>query len=407
MTGEQRTAIRLAIDRARRNQIKRLRFAYPRGYCKGCGINRAEYAPGCGTCRERRRMRTKRTLEVAGKGRRRPLLPHAGGDHYPNPHPPWTRFQQPAVQTHHALRPVTTLELTERDLTKQVRELAALFGWRRYHTWLSQHSTAGFPDECLVRPPRVVFAELKRETGKLTPAQAEWLDDLADCGLEVYLWRPSMIDDIASCLACERPRTRPGAWHTSAATHRPQTPSRRTHAKPSSSRLKNPAKRGNLKPMGRIGWQSGVDAARARMKRLDPGGFNTQGTGAWDKFFNTVTTLVTDHDAAYTTPPKPPDRPKPVEPVYVRVAPRVAYKAGGSDARYCTVNQPGVRPDPTGSPGHKTDESGATYDENGLCKNGRRSDGPAVTSALEIDGRAYCDLPRIGDPTKNTGSWAI
>ena len=48
----------------------------------------------------------------------------------------------------------------------------------------------------------------------------------------------------------------------------------------------------------------------------------------------------------------------------------------------------------------------ANYDMNGLCLGGR-SDGPALTSALEIDGRPYCSLPTTGDPTKNTGSWAI
>jgi hypothetical protein len=42
-------------------------------------------------------------------------------------------------------------------------------GWRRYHTWLAKHSPAGFPDEVLVRPPRLVFAELKAEAGRLKP----------------------------------------------------------------------------------------------------------------------------------------------------------------------------------------------------------------------------------------------
>jgi hypothetical protein len=99
----------------------------------------------------------------------------------------------------------------------------------------------------------------------------------------------------------------------------------------------------------------------------------------------------------------PPVTPDPPPVVYKKVAPRVAYKAGGSDARYCCVNQPGV----TRLGGGWTDESGATYDDNGLCVNGLRSDAPALTSALEIDGRDYCSLPTTGDPTKNTGSWAI
>jgi hypothetical protein len=94
-------------------------------------------------------------------------------------------------------------------------------------------------------------------------------------------------------------------------------------------------------------------------------------------------------------------------PAYKKVAPRVAFKQGGSDARFCTVGQPGVVQEGGAPPGHTIDESGATYDENGLCKNGLRSDGPALTGAREINGRPYCELPTMGDPTKNTGSWQI
>ena len=157
--------------------------------------------------------------------------------------------------------------------------------------------------------------------------------------------------------------------------------------------------------MEKIGYQSGIKAAIARLRKLDPGGTNAQGTGAWDKLERTLSILAADHDAQIPDPPPPPPPPPP--PTYVKVAPRVAFKANGSDARYCTVGQPGVVPDPNAPPGHTVDEHGATYDDNGLCKNGKRSDGPAVTSAREIDGRPYCSLPTMGDPTKNTGSWAI
>ena len=109
--------------------------------------------------------------------------------------------------------------VNERDFTTQIRDLARLLGWARYHTWLSQHSPAGFPDEILVRPPRIVFAELKTDTGKPTPMQTEWLDQLAACHLEVFLWRPHMIDEIAAYLTPhKRPRPPfapwpgPGVW---------------------------------------------------------------------------------------------------------------------------------------------------------------------------------------------------
>lgn len=104
--------------------------------------------------------------------------------------------------------------LTERDFTTQIRELATLLHWRRYHTWLAKHSPAGFPDEVLVRPPRLIFAELKTDVGKVSPAQAEWLDDLAKLpNVEVYVWRPAMFDEILICLQAATIATaQPGVW---------------------------------------------------------------------------------------------------------------------------------------------------------------------------------------------------
>jgi hypothetical protein len=91
--------------------------------------------------------------------------------------------------------------VTERDLTSYVRDVARSFGWLRYHTWISKHSAAGFPDEVLVRPPRIVFAELKSERGRLTEAQTDWLDVLRQVpGVEVFVWRPSDMDAIAEVL---------------------------------------------------------------------------------------------------------------------------------------------------------------------------------------------------------------
>lgn len=90
--------------------------------------------------------------------------------------------------------------ITEKQFESQVKDLAKLFGWRYYHTWRSIHSPAGFPDCVLVRPPRLILAELKSEKGNATPAQWEWLEDLGKCGTEVYLWRPSQFDEIALIL---------------------------------------------------------------------------------------------------------------------------------------------------------------------------------------------------------------
>jgi VRR-NUC domain len=94
-----------------------------------------------------------------------------------------------------------TADVSERDLTGYVRDVARAFGWRRYHTWLSKHSPAGFPDEVLVRSGRLIFAELKSERGKLSDEQAAWLEELrAVPGLEVFVWRPEHMDEIATVL---------------------------------------------------------------------------------------------------------------------------------------------------------------------------------------------------------------
>lgn len=82
-------------------------------------------------------------------------------------------------------------EMTERVLYENVRELALRLGWLIYHTYDSRRSYPGFPDLVLVKPPRVLFVELKREHGRLSRDQQRWLEALSACpGVETYVWRP-------------------------------------------------------------------------------------------------------------------------------------------------------------------------------------------------------------------------
>ena len=91
----------------------------------------------------------------------------------------------------------------EKDFLQSVRELARNCGWATYHTHRSDRSEPGFPDLVLCRPPRVVFAELKNETGRVSDYQQYWLDNLRRCeGVDVFLWRPSDWDSIVRCLDC-------------------------------------------------------------------------------------------------------------------------------------------------------------------------------------------------------------
>ncbi len=100
------------------------------------------------------------------------------------------------------------------QLFNSKKGLAPMLGWRLcYHTLRSKGSQSGFPDRVLVRE-RVIFAELKREKGIVSANQTEWLNGLALAGAEVYLWRPSDLDEIAQILSKRaRPETRPScAW---------------------------------------------------------------------------------------------------------------------------------------------------------------------------------------------------
>ena len=83
--------------------------------------------------------------------------------------------------------------ITEAQLQSNVEQLARATGWEAYHPWLSVHSAGGYPDLTMVNPDqkRVVWAELKREGGKLSKKQVYWIGLLKMAGFECYVWYPS------------------------------------------------------------------------------------------------------------------------------------------------------------------------------------------------------------------------
>lgn len=99
---------------------------------------------------------------------------------------------------------------TEASFQRQVIALARLRGWMVAHFrpartargWRTavQGDGKGFPDLVLVRPPRLVFAELKSERGKETAEQVLWMTSLRATGIEVYVWRPSQWEEIEEVL---------------------------------------------------------------------------------------------------------------------------------------------------------------------------------------------------------------
>ena len=98
-----------------------------------------------------------------------------------------------------------TAFITEKAFESQVKDLAKLFGYLYYHTWRSFHSPSGFPDCVLVRlepEPRLIFIELKSETGQPTVDQCIWLQILQQLPrpVEAHLFRPSDFKTIAEVL---------------------------------------------------------------------------------------------------------------------------------------------------------------------------------------------------------------
>jgi VRR-NUC domain len=91
--------------------------------------------------------------------------------------------------------------MTERELQDAIIQAARLLGWRVMHQrpgrtldgWRTAvQGDEGFPDLVMLRPPRLIFAELKSKKGVLSQAQALWLNGFRASGpaIETYEWRP-------------------------------------------------------------------------------------------------------------------------------------------------------------------------------------------------------------------------
>jgi hypothetical protein len=80
----------------------------------------------------------------------------------------------------------------EAQLEAEFHTLATALGWRWFHPprAVKEKITAGYPDDTLVKPPRLLFAELKQEGKYPSVEQRAWHADLLACGVEVYVWRP-------------------------------------------------------------------------------------------------------------------------------------------------------------------------------------------------------------------------
>jgi len=96
--------------------------------------------------------------------------------------------------------------VTEAEFQRIVIDMAHLFGWRVAHFrpartargWRTPVAAdgKGFPDLVLAKAGRVIFAELKTDTGRLSDDQQAWRDALPDA----VVWRPRDLDEIEFAL---------------------------------------------------------------------------------------------------------------------------------------------------------------------------------------------------------------
>ena len=89
---------------------------------------------------------------------------------------------------------------TEGVFQLAVMDLARALGWEPVHFRQMIGNPSGYPDLTIIRGERVILAELKRETGKVSRRQQEWIDRMAAVGTTVHVWRPSDWDAIREAL---------------------------------------------------------------------------------------------------------------------------------------------------------------------------------------------------------------
>ncbi len=101
-------------------------------------------------------------------------------------------------------------DMTEAEWMAQVVDVANIYGWswahfrpaQTRHGWRTPVSGPlgeGWPDLTLVKGRRLIFAELKRRSTRVTPEQSAVLAVLG-IAAEVYVWRPDDIDDVVAVL---------------------------------------------------------------------------------------------------------------------------------------------------------------------------------------------------------------
>lgn len=117
------------------------------------------------------------------------------------------RWQAVRVVNADDVRAALDARESEEDFLQWTLRMAKLFGWTfLYHTRDSRGSHPGQPDLILIRinpddTVQGIAAELKRQTGKTTPAQDVGLYLYGRMGFQACVWRPSDRNSIVRMLS--------------------------------------------------------------------------------------------------------------------------------------------------------------------------------------------------------------
>lgn len=109
-------------------------------------------------------------------------------------------------------------DLLEDEWQEIVIELAHTLGWRHMFVrrsigkgrrWTTATNVKGWLDLTLwhERQQRIMFVELKTETGTASPEQLAMMASWERAGQEVYLWRPRHLEEAARILQHGPPAT--------------------------------------------------------------------------------------------------------------------------------------------------------------------------------------------------------
>ena len=93
---------------------------------------------------------------------------------------------------------------SERSFQMAVERECRNYGWRYYHVRdsrsVSGKAGKGFPDLVIMRPPCLMFVELKLEFNYCSREQDQWLRGLKGCGQHAFVLTPKRFPQFIATL---------------------------------------------------------------------------------------------------------------------------------------------------------------------------------------------------------------